>query len=92
MMLLDGTSSVPNTSPAVIPTASPLPDSSGGLGAVNAQAAAEVLISLKVGPGGGTEELTATPSGTLTVTDSIVLRLTPPPNNAESGATFGPCE
>ena len=93
MMLLDGTSSVPDTNPAVIPAASPLPDSlPSGLSAVNAQAAAEVLVTLQVGPSGGPDENTTNSAGRLTVTDSIVLRLTPPPNNAESGATFGPCE
>ena len=53
MMLLDGTTSVPGTSPPVIPAASPLPASPPtGLSAVNAQSAAEVLITLRVGPSG----------------------------------------
>lgn len=93
VMLLDGTSSVPGTNPAVIPTPSPLPDSGpSGLSAVNAQAAAEVLISVRVGASGGPYENTTISGGPLNVTDSVVLRLTPPPNNAESGGTFGPCQ
>jgi len=93
MMLLDGTSSVPDTNPAVIPTASPLSDSlPAGLSTVNAQDAAEVLITLRVGPSAANDEVTTNSAGALTMTDSIVLRLTPPPNNAESGATFGPCQ
>jgi prepilin-type N-terminal cleavage/methylation domain-containing protein len=93
MMLLDGTSSVPGTSPAVIPAASPLSDAlPSGLSAVNAQAAAEVMITMRIGASGGPDENTTISGASLNVTDSIVLRLTPPPNNAESGATFGPCE
>jgi hypothetical protein len=93
MMLLDGSSSVPNTSPAVIPAASPLTDAlPTGLTALGAQGAAEVLITLSVGPSKTKAEAYARSTGRLTVTDSIVLRLTPPPNNTESGGTFAPCQ
>lgn len=93
LMLLDGTSSVPNTNPPVIPAASPLSDSPpGGLSSVNAQAAAEVKVTLSVPPVNERGLNTTTPGNALTVTDSIVLRLTPPPNNEESGGAFGPCE
>jgi type II secretory pathway pseudopilin PulG len=92
-MLLDGTSSVPDTNPPVIPAASPLSDAApSGLSSTNAQATAEVLITLAVAPSSEPGLNTTISGGTATVTDSIVLRLTPPPNNAESGGAFGPCE
>jgi type II secretory pathway pseudopilin PulG len=93
MLVLDGTSSIPGTSPAVIPAASPLSASPpSGLSAVNAQSAAEVLTTMRVAPSGDSLDNTALSDGPVTVTDSIVLRLTPPPNNADSGGTFGPCQ
>lgn len=91
MMLLDGTSDVPGTS--VIPTASPLTDTPpSGLSSTNAEQAAEVLVTMYVGATGGSWENTSLADGPLTVTDSIVLRLTPPPNNTNAGTAFDPCE
>jgi Tfp pilus assembly protein PilV len=87
MMLLDGTSSVPGTS--IIPTASPL---AVPLSTTAAQQAAEVLITLAVGPGGGSGENTQLSDGAVAVTDSIVLRITPEANHVGAGATFGPCQ
>jgi type II secretory pathway pseudopilin PulG len=93
MMLLDGTSSVPGTSPPVVPASSPLSAAPpSGLSSTNAQSAAEVLVTMKVGPGGGAWENTNSSDAPLTVTDSIVVRLTPPPNSSQGGATFLPCQ
>ncbi len=93
MMLLDGTSSVPGTSPPVIPSPSPLSASPpSGLSTSNAQTAAEVMITLLVGPSGATWQNPKASDGPVTVTDGIVLRLTPPPNSVQGGASFGPCQ
>jgi hypothetical protein len=51
-----------------------------------------VLTTMRVAPSGGSLDNTALSDGPVTVTDSIVLRLTPPPSNADSGGTFGPCQ
>jgi type II secretory pathway pseudopilin PulG len=92
MMLLDGTASVPGTNPPVIPAANPLAATPpAGLSTANADSAAEVLVTLRVGAPGSSLENTTLSDGPLTVTDSIGLRLTPPPNNISSGASFGPC-
>jgi Tfp pilus assembly protein PilW len=87
MMLLDGTSAVPGTS--TIPTADPL---STPLSTGDAQTAAEVLITLVAKPSGGSNEQTNLTDAADTVTDSVVLRLTPAANHVASGATFGPCQ
>lgn len=93
MMLLDGTSSVPGTNPPVIPTPSPLSASPpSGLSNANAESAAEVLVTLRVSPYGGPMENTNLSDAALTVNDSIVLRLTPPPNSVQGGASFIPCQ
>ncbi len=86
-MLADGTSSVPGTS--IIPAASPL---STPLTSTTALTAAEVLINIVVGPEGDKGEITSLSDADIPITDSVVLRLTPPANHVETGATFGPCE
>lgn len=92
-LLVDGTSSVPGTSPPFTPAPSPLfaaPPS--GLSAGDARSAAEVLITLNVGPS-AVPSLNANVGGApLTVTDGIVLRLTPAPNSVQGGASFLPCQ
>jgi hypothetical protein len=88
MMLLDGTSSVPGTSPAVTPPASPL---SIPLSAPDAGNAAEVMITLSVGGSGGTMENTNLADTNVTVQDQVSLRLTPPSNHVETGGSFEPC-
>ena len=88
MMLIDGTSAVPGTS--IIPAAQPLVSP---LSVANAQLATEILMTMQVGPGGGTLEKTASPGDTtININDSVVLRLTPPANHVGSGNTFLPCE
>lgn len=87
MMLLDGTTPVPGTN--TIPAASPL---TVPLSTTDAQNASEVVITLVVGASGGTGERTGTADANDTVTDSVVLRLTPAGNNADSGTNFSPCQ
>lgn len=89
MMLLDGTSSVPGTS--VIPAAQPLA-ATPTLSTTNAQSAAEVQITLSVGPAGGSGENTNLAAARVSVTDGVVLRLTPAANHAGEGASFVPCQ
>ncbi len=86
-MLVDGSNSVPGTS--TTPAANPL---STPLSSTNASNAAEVQINLVVNAAGGTGENTTLSDASIPVTDSVVLRLTPPANHVETGATFGPCE
>ncbi len=87
MMLEDGINTVPGTS--VRPAASPL---ATPLSVTNAQQAAEVLINLVVGPGGGAGENTNIADAADTVSDAVVLRLTPAANHLGNGTTFGPCQ
>lgn len=89
MLLLDGTTPVPGTTPPVVPAASPL---ATPLSAANADQAAEVLIKLRVGATGGTGENTNLSDVPLTVTDSVVLGLTQPFNHVGPSAQFGPCD
>jgi hypothetical protein len=88
MMLLDGTSAVPGTS--TIPTAAPL---STPLSTTNAAQAAEVSITLVVGPTPGVSNQNTTLSdANETVTNSVILRLTPAANHVGPGNTFNPCQ
>lgn len=89
MMLLDGSSSVPGTSPPVYPAASPL---GTPLSTSDAQNAVEVVINLMVGAQGGTEENTNLTDVSVPATESVVMRMTPVANHVESGASFGPCQ
>jgi type II secretory pathway component PulJ len=86
MMLMDGSSTIPGTSSYSNPYPLPVPLSAG-----NAAATAEVMVNLLVGARGGGYENSNLTSASDPVTDSIVLRFTPPPNAAGSGTTFGPC-
>ncbi len=88
-MLMDGTSSVPGTSSVSNPD--PLPTSPSGLSQTNAASTAEVMVNFLVGATGGNQENTSLGDTYDPVTDSIVLRFTPPADSAGSGATFGPC-
>jgi hypothetical protein len=87
MMLLDGTTAVPGTS--TIPTPQPL---ATPLTSTSAPTAVEVVITLVAGAQGGTFENTNIADAQDTVSDSVVLRLTPAPNHAGAGASFAPCE
>lgn len=83
-MLMDGSGPVPGTSSFSNPYPLPVP-----LSSANAAATAEVMVNLLVGAAGGNMENTNLTSASDPVTDSIVLRFTPPPNAAAN--TPGPC-
>ena len=89
MMLLDGTTAVPGTS--TIPLAQPL-SAMPSLASTDAQNAAEVTITLSVGPAGGATEYTTLARARASVTDGVVLRLTPAANHAGDGNVFLPCQ
>jgi type II secretory pathway pseudopilin PulG len=89
MMLLDGSAPVPGTT--ALPNPDPLSVTPSGLSPANAASTAEVMVNLLVGAQGGTFENTNLSSASDPVTDSIVLRFTPPPNAAGASTTFGPC-
>ena len=59
------------------------------LSATDADNAAELLISLKVGAAGGTGENTS--QGIGTVSDAIVMRFTPVANHNGANQDFSPC-
>jgi type II secretory pathway pseudopilin PulG len=89
MMLMDGSSSVPGTTSVPNPDPLTVPLSSS-----NAALTAEVMINFvagATGAGGDLENTHLSDTGD-PVTDSIVLRFTPPPNQAGSGTSVGPCE
>jgi hypothetical protein len=88
MMLLDGSSPVPGTT--TLPNPDPLSVTSG-LSQTDAASTAEVMINLLVGAQGGSYENTNLSSASDPVTDSMVLRLTPPPNASGGSTNFGPC-
>ncbi len=87
VMLLDGTQAVPGTS--TIPPAAPL---AVPLSTADAQNAAEVTIDFTVGPAGGSGENTTASPSDASVSDSVVLRLSPAANHAGNGASFDPCQ
>lgn len=89
MMLMDGSSQVPGTT--TLPNPDPLSVTPSGLSAANAALTSEVMVNLLVGATGGNMENTNLAGTADPVTDSIVLRFTPPPNAAGGSATFGPC-
>jgi hypothetical protein len=87
MMLLDGTSDVPGTSTL----AANDPDSlTTPLSSTSAASAVEVKMTLLVGPRKQEGEETGLANVTDTVTDSVVLRLTPAANDDAPGSTFSP--
>jgi type II secretory pathway pseudopilin PulG len=106
LMLLDGTTSLPSgsytsagvsvpagTVPANSPTLLPVP-----LSDADADSASEVLISMNVGPGGGRLNTSTVPSAQgnfsdtyATVTDAVVLRLTPVVSDGSDNQEVTPC-
>jgi len=88
-MLMDGSASVPGTSS--LPNPDPL-STSTGLSATDAGNTAEIVVNLQVGAAGGSFENSNKAGTSDPVTDSIVLRFTPPPDAAGgTTATYGPC-
>ena len=55
-------------------------------------AAVEVLINMVVGASGARGLNPALGGVNDTVTDAVLLRLTPPDNQVATGASFGPCQ
>jgi Tfp pilus assembly protein PilW len=88
-MLLDGTSEVPGTT--TIPTPQPL-STSPSLSSTDASNTAEVVTTVSVGASGTTGENTSLSDATDTVSDGVVLRLTPAANHAGDGNVFLPCQ
>ncbi len=88
MMIMDGSATVPGTSS--LPNPDPLATASG-LSQTDAASTAEVIINLLVGAEGGNFENTNLTSASDPVTDSIVLRFTPPADATGSTSNFGPC-
>jgi type II secretory pathway pseudopilin PulG len=87
-MLMDGSASVPGTTN--LPNPSPL-STSTGLSQNDAASTAEVILNLVVGAGGHGMQNTNLSGASDPVTDSIVLRFTPPPNASGSSTDFRPC-
>jgi prepilin-type N-terminal cleavage/methylation domain-containing protein len=87
-ILPDGTAPVPGTSTTVT---NPL-DPGGSLTSTDASSAAEVMITLTVGPGGHAYENTNLANVGQSVTDSITFRFTPAANHEGDGASFAPCD
>jgi Tfp pilus assembly protein PilW len=88
MILPDGTAPIPGTSTTVFNPLAP----GASLTSAQAASAAEVLITLSVGPAGGSPENTNLANVGETLTDSIVFRFTPAANHVGSGTTFQPCD
>jgi type II secretory pathway pseudopilin PulG len=91
MILLDGSTDVPGTNPPTLPYNSWSPQATP-LTATAAESTAEVRISLVVGPGTQPSDVSNLSAVDDTVTDSVVLRLTPVADDAGNGATFAPCQ
>jgi hypothetical protein len=87
-ILPDGTAPVPGTSTTVSNPLAP----GASLSATQASTAAEVLITLTVGPAGGSNENTNLANVGQSVTDAITFRFTPAANHEGDGAIFKPCD
>lgn len=87
-ILPDGTAPIPGTSTTEFNPLAP----GASLTANQAASAAEVLISLGVGPGGGNNESTNYSNVGTAVSDAITFRFTPAANHVGDGADFDPCQ
>jgi prepilin-type N-terminal cleavage/methylation domain-containing protein len=87
MIVLDGLNTVPG--PTTFPNPDPL---SVPLSAADAPDTVEVLINLVVGASGAPGQNATLTGVNDTVTDAVLLRLTPPENQVAAGANFGPCQ
>lgn len=87
-ILPDGTAPVPGTSTTVSNPLAP----GASLSAAQAASAAEVLVTLTVGPAGGFNENTNLANVGQSVTDGITFRFTPAANHVGDGAIFTPCD
>jgi Tfp pilus assembly protein PilW len=87
-ILPDGTAPIPGTSTTVFNPLAP----GASLTAAQATTAAEVLITLKVGPQGGYNENSNLSDVGDSVSDAVVFRNTPTANHVGNGAVFEPCD
>ena len=87
-ILPDGTAPIPGTSTTVYNPLAP----GASLTAAQAATAAEVLITLSVGPAGGYNERTNYSDVGVNESDAITFRFTPAANHVGDGATFSPCQ
>jgi prepilin-type N-terminal cleavage/methylation domain-containing protein len=87
MIVLDGLNTVPG--PTTFPNPDPL---ATPLSAVDAPNTVEVLINMVVGASGAPGQNASLSGVNDTVTDAVLLRLTPPENQVAAGADFGPCQ
>ena len=87
MIVLDGLNTVPG--PTTFPNPDPL---TVPLSAVDAPNTVEVLINLVLGASGAPGQNPALTGVNDTITDGVLLRLTPPDNQVAAGANFGPCQ
>lgn len=87
-ILPDGTAPIPGTSTTEFNPLAP----GGSLTAAQAATAAEVLISLGVGPAGQNNESTNYSNVGTAVSDAITFRFTPAANHVGDGAVFDPCQ
>jgi Tfp pilus assembly protein PilW len=87
-ILPDGTAPLPGTSTTVNDPLAP----GASLSATQAASAAEVHITLNVGPAGGSNENTNLANVGQSVSDSITFRFTPAANHVGDGAIFTPCD
>ena len=87
MILPDGTAPVPGTSTTVNNPLAP----GGSPTSTQASSAAEVLITLTVGPSGGNNENSNLANVGQSVSDAITFRFTPAANHAD-GSSFTPCD
>lgn len=88
MILPDGTAPIPGTTTTVYNPLAP----GAALSATQASSAAEVLVTLNVGPAGGFNENTNLANVGQSVSDSITFRFTPAANHVGDGAIFKPCD
>ncbi|HUB03496.1 MAG TPA: hypothetical protein VMA76_00440 [Solirubrobacteraceae bacterium] len=87
-ILPDGTAPIPGTTTTVFNPLAP----GGSLSANQAASAAEVLISLGVGPAGGNNESTNYSDVGTAVNDAITFRFTPAANHVGDGGPLDPCQ
>jgi Tfp pilus assembly protein PilV len=87
MIVLDGLNTVPG--PTTFPNPDPL---AAPLSAVDAPNTVEVLINMVIGASGAPGQNPALTGVNDTVTDAVLLRLTPPEDQVQAGANFGPCQ
>ena len=82
---LNGSAVAPNTRPAAQPLLT-----TSGLGQADANAAVEILTTIRVGPSGGSNQNANLSSAFHTVSNAVVLRLTPIANDA-TNPVVTPC-